>query len=216
MELFEILLILAFILFPIMEQVLKRRNGSSDEVEPGPMERDAPPGEVEARSEDRTPVQAEEMVPDDLWAILTGEKRPDREMEERREEEAAASSSTWSMDSEEASIPEYVEDTRGKPGAWRDEAEPWPEDNVVPTPVSAEYGGPEAYSLERLDYEPVSLETPIASPERRPLRLHATVERPGPRRRAGRSELGRALANPRSLRQAFVLAEVLGPPKGLH
>ena len=84
MDLFEILFVALFILFPIMEQVLKRKRTPGP---PGDEEAPDRPDEVgrsdgsEGRGRDsalppgREPGKASDMVPADLWAVLTGERR---------------------------------------------------------------------------------------------------------------------------------------------
>lgn len=193
MELFEILFIAIFILFPILEQVLKRR-GSPEGEETGPMAMEPPPDEIDAPSADREPVQASEMVPDDLWAVLTGEQRPSRPEGVRVEEDARLENVE-----EPEEVPEEVSD--------------W---SLAPDPE-------EAYSLERLDYEPAAhepvpyepVERTVPSSEARHRAFHEKVDRPVPRRRRRRSTVGRALGNPETLRHAVILNEVLGTPKGL-
>lgn len=175
MSLFEILFIALFILFPIMEQVMRRRRAEaeesdSDELGPDPME--TGPGEVSPRSSEREPIQASEMVPDDLWAVLTGETRHPEGVE--REEE-----------------PEEPEEP------WSDSDPRWEPEPEEPPAV-------------------VSLETPLDSAEARHRRFHDIIDRPVPRRPARRSRALRALRSQASVRQAFVLSEVLGKPKSLE
>ncbi len=237
MDLFEILFVALFILFPIMEQVLKRKRTPGP---PGDEEAPDRPDEVgrsdgsEGRGRDsalppgREPGKASDMVPADLWAVLTGERSS-----------TAGSAPTSGVEQAGAEKPrqEPGQESRGREEWVPDEvawspaparsrrsgsSAPWSidDDSVLekpaPAPVSLEHYGPEAYSLERLDQEAVSLERPVPSAEARHRQFHALVDRPPTRRRARRSSLGRALRSPGSLRHAFVLTEVLGPPKGLN
>lgn len=229
MGLFEILFIVLFILVPIIEQVKKR--GDKGKEAPGPRapgrdvpEREVPhrdvpgpqptktrPGEVGRGSTQRESEQAADMVPDDLWAILTGEERP-RDRAEVDEEELTPTEPAAKEDSPEEAPARWEE-------AWTPRPEPrWRMDDVEeePAPASLEHHGPEAYSLETFEREQVSLEKPLESPETRHRRFHEIIDRPPPRRRTRRSPIGRALQSPESLRQAFVLSEVLGTPKGLE
>lgn len=222
MELFELLFIALFLLFPILEQVLRRRKGSGPD-EPGPDPMETEEGRIEPRSSSREPVKASEMVPDDLWAVLTGEARHregvDREGEADRagrewssgeSEGVAASAEPTTAEPETAEVPDWED-------AWTPRPEPgWALDEEVDDrePVSLEYRGPEARSLEELDFRPI--ERSVPSPESRHRRFHEMIEQPRPRHRARRSAVGRALSSPRSLRQAFILSEVLGAPKGIE
>lgn len=211
MELFEILFIAMFILFPILEQVLKRRGGP-DEEEPGPVAMEPPPGEIDAPAEEREPVQASEMVPDDLWAVLTGEQRPGRPGEvhvEAEQDEEWATSEGFGERAHRESIETVEEPEEARTAAGSD----W---SSAPDPE-------EAYSLERLDYAPVpyepvayeALERTVPSTEARHRTFHEKVDRPVPPRPRRRSTVGRALGRPETLRHAIILTEVLGPPKGL-
>lgn len=229
MELFEILFIALVILFPILEQVLRRGRKGGDEPgsespdpgargsrAPGPAPLETRPGEVSPRSAEREPVKAADMVPDDLWAVLTGEERPREGVEADREERPAATAEPRAEPP--AAEPPPAEEPARWEEAWTPRAEPrWRMDDVeeAPAPVSLEHHGPEAYSLETFEREPVSLETPLDPPDVRHRRFHESIASP-PLRRTRRSPIGRALRSTESLRQAFVLSEVLRPPKGLE
>jgi hypothetical protein len=196
LELFEILFLALFILFPIVEQLLRRSRGG-DAEEPGPDPMEAPPGEIDPPSSEREPIQASEMVPDDLWAILTGERRPEAEEGAAEEGHFEEAGDAW----EAVDFPEEAE-------------APWV--NAEPARSTEGYDA-EASSLDSVDPEPAYFERPLPpSPEERHRRFHAKYDRPEPPpRRRRRSTIGRALGDPDSLRQAFVLNEVLGTPKGL-
>lgn len=219
MELFEILFIALFILFPILDQVLRRRRGPGP-GEPGP---DADPMEWEERERssgapDREPVQASDMVPDDLWAVLTGETRRAEGVGTASEEgEGTGPTSFPRTGTAPAPTEPGGRDLPDWEDAWTPRAEPrWrlEEEAEAPAPVSREHIGPEAYSLEELDFEPTERRLP--SPEARHREFHERIEQPRPRKRSRRSAVGRALSSPRSLRRAFVVSEVLGPPRGLE
>lgn len=199
MDLFEILFIMLFVLIPIMEQVLKKRRkgpGSSGPSGPGSSSSEEARSQGEAASQDREreSASAADMVPEDLWAVLTGE----------------------------AADPDPSADEEPEEAPWQPEPEPWwsegaeeGEESRDREPISAEYRGPEAYSLETYEREAVSLEADVPSPEARHRAFHELIDKPVPRRRRRKSALGEALSNRRGLRQAFVLQEVLGSPKGL-
>lgn len=197
MDLFEILFIALVILFPILEQVFRKNRGADGEGEGpevtgpeavGPERAESDLREVSPASQERRPVKAADMVPDDLWAVLTGEQRPTQEAG-WEEEEVHFGGSPWREDT-----------TRGYDA----------EDAAAPVEL------PEAYSLERLDIEAVSLEEPLPSPEVRHRQFHELVDQPAVRRKRQRSAVNRALRSSGGARRAFVLSEVLGPPKGLE
>ena len=198
MDLFELLFIALFILFPILEQVFrkKREEGGEapgpDELEPGADGREPaslegrPPWETESQRESEP---AAGMVPDDLWAILTGEApAPSRTPAPTRTEE-----SPWSDPESDGSYDDV---------------------GAAPDPVPA--GLPEAYSLEPVDIEAVSLEADVPTSEARHRRFHEIIDREPPAVPRRRSAVGRALRSPAGVRQAFVMSEVLGRPKGLE
>jgi hypothetical protein len=206
-DLFELLLIAVFLLFPLFEQISKR--GKDKGQLPRSKGPQGGPSAEPSGPEDRQPASAADMLPEDLWAVLTGEKR------ERKGGVATAEAE-----------PSTDADRDGTP--WSDAAEPapgpaddWPwrsaeTQDAEREPVSLEYRGPEAYSLEDLDIEPVSLERPLPTPEERHRAFHARVDAPQPQRVHRRGPLSRALSDAGRVRQAVVLAEVLGPPRGLE
>lgn len=222
MDLFEILFIALFILFPIVEQVLKKKRApgpQQQEPEDRPLEDEVPdrlerPGRGDGPAS-QDPGSASDMVPDDLWAVLTGERR-----EPRVEEAPGSEPSGW----DEEQSPAWGEARRDEKRRWARQNAPWsidddqgapPDQAATPVPESLEEYGPEAYSLERLDLEPESLEQPLPSAEARHRQFHELIDRPPRKRKARRSRVSRALREPASLRQALILNEVLGTPKGL-
>ncbi|NIP80331.1 MAG: hypothetical protein GWN79_12220, partial [Actinobacteria bacterium] len=115
MDLFELLIIAAFVLIPILEGVMKQRRKSSEGPIPG--EDKAPTGPDRAEE----PRPAADMLPDDLWQILTGERRTSPEPE--------PNDAPWSLEpmgSEEQPGPEPIGvDTADDwgPEPWRVEGE---------------------------------------------------------------------------------------------
>ena len=202
MDLFELLLIAMFILLPLLEQVFKRGRKTGELPESKLPEEEE---RVDARPQEREPVSAADMVPDDLWAVLTGERR---EPEGVATAEPEAEPAPWSAEPDRPESPWEPDELETEPG----------EAGTGREPLSLEYRGPEAYSLEKLDFEPVSMERPLPSPEVRHRRFHERIDRPlRPRRRARRRlPLFGGLRSAEGLRQAFILKEVLGPPKGLE
>ena len=203
MDLFELLFIALFIIFPILDGVLKQRRkgrGGGD-GQPGP----------ESRAEERAPEPEEprpasEMVPDDLWELMTGERRSAGPRSPERE----GASSPWSdADVLSEPEPERAPDTSAwEPEPWMDETEPSRE------PVSLEYEGPEAYSLETPAPEPI--ERTVPSAEARHRAFHRLIDRPKKERKRRMSPLMESLRSRDGLRQAVLLKEILGPPKGLE
>lgn len=141
----------------------------------------------DAGEEDRS---AAAMIPDDLWEILTGERRtPEPEWEPEPWEDDHA----WEPHGEEAAPVEsypvpYGYEARSLESAARDEY-----------PVA------------------VSLEAPPPPPEERHRLFHKKLEATARQQRpARRSRLPAALGSGPALRRAMVLREVLGPPKALE
>ncbi len=196
MDLFTILLFAAFILLPILEQVAKRRQqqGPPGSGRPGAGRPDASQSSSSTREEPRS---AAEMLPDDLWELMTGERRSSGG------EQAESGGSPWSVDPGVATETAEAEDRAGEPWVMDDEAQP-----------AAEYTGPEAYSLETPAPAPVERKVPTAAARHRA--FHEMIERKPPAHKRRLSPLMTALRNPDGLRQAVLLKEILGPPKGLE
>lgn len=132
---------------------------------------------------------AAEVIPDDLWELLTGERRPPRAAP--RQDECTVEPAA----------------TRAEPGRSEETARRVPtetrrEDRVVR--VAPEWEAPAV----------VSLEEPPPPPEVRHAAFHQKLERlqvaAPPRRRRS------ALGGRHDLRRAMILREILGPPKGLE
>lgn len=207
MELFEILFILFFILIPVLEGIRKNRQS------PGPEETEdadrpartgrtsyegpsgAPPPRGAKPEADTT--GAADMLPDDLWEVLTGERRQRPEpVEEHVEDEEEYQ--TWRDEPAWEPEEEAVAEQRFEPSPWLEDAEPVWEESV-----------PEAIEvpLTRVD-----LRSPPPREERSALGS-AIGEAPAQRRR---SPLMASLQSTQGLRQAVLLKEILGRPKGLE
>lgn len=203
-DLFTIIVFIAFSLISILGRARKAPPGTKPA--PGLPGRHSPAPEGAApRQEERVATgpshgdgNAEQaaavLIPDDLWEILTGEQRP----------------------SEPAPIPEEY-----------DEWEPEPSDDGVPDWRSATEeelvlaGRPpieEAQTLETIPSRElprvVSLETPPLPPRERHEAFHRKID--ALREAEASSRHSRRAPNRARLRQAIVLREVLGPPKGLE
>ena len=205
MDLLELLFIAAFILFPVLEGILKqRKKGKGPRPDP---DQDIGPARSEVEEEEVR--AASDMVPDDLWELMTGERREPGEPAGGAE---AGPEAPWST-TEEAGRAETGAGTATEPESW--EPEPWMDDSAVSRePESLEYEGPEAYTLETPAPPPVERRVPSA--EARHRAFHAFIDEPQPSGRRRRSPLVKALHGPGGLRQAVLMKEVLGPPKGLE
>lgn len=212
MDLFEILFIALFILFPIMEGILKKRGKGKKGPPPTGDEADAGWSEP-----DEEPRSAADMVPDDLWEVMTGEERQPGE-EGGAGEPGGGEASPWSSAPGETPTPAAEPDTEPRTEPVFDEgpSEPWRvEDEAEEAePASLEYQGPEAYSLETPAPEPVVREVP--SSEARHRAFHRLIDKPKRKRKRRLSPLMKALSTPDGLREAVIMKEVLGPPKGLE
>lgn len=223
MDFIEVLIILIFIVIPILEGVLKQRRAGKQAPLPGPRPEREPEREPEhvgagattgeaggsgapPRRVDEGP--AADMIPSDLWEILTGEKRPhpvppEAPWEEQRWEEAPSTE----VESGEITTDEEWISTEWEP---EDEVGLAPAPTETREPVSLEYVGPEA----------ISLEGPPPPPEIRHRLFHRKYDEgeigaPAPVRRRSRDTDLRAALTGAGLRRAVILSEILGPPKGL-
>jgi hypothetical protein len=226
-ELFEILFILFFILIPIINGISKSRRRPDQEDIKLPEEARprgaSPPGQRQGQSQpDRgypeparresqsEPLDAADLVPDDLWEVLTGERRrrdtsaappeptpePDPRWEQEWEPEPVGPSDEWTSEP-----PWHAEEL--PTSKERFEPAPWIEDS----PVMREADLPAELAPRFARYEP---ESRTARRER----IAAQDALAAPRAR-NVSPLIQTLRRPGGVRQAVVLREILGPPKGL-
>lgn len=215
MDLFEILFIALFILFPVMEGILRKRGKPQgpDQVE----ERDAD-ADADWSAPDEEPRAASDMVSDDLWEVMTGETRRTQAgggvEGERGAPRSMESAEPPEPARERAGSGTGVDTAAEAPEDWR--SAPWVVDDEAEErePVSAEYRGPEAYSLETPAPPPLEREVPTAEVRHRA--FHRLIDRPRPKRKRHMSPLMRSLRSPDGLRQAVLLKEILGTPKGLE
>lgn len=208
MELFEILFILFFILIPIINGISKRRQrrGESEDIQLPGDARERP--RMEPREEPPEPAEAADMVPDDLWEILTGERRErgatprpterPTEPEPEPEWEPVGPSEEWTPESPWQAEEQPREQERFEPAPWIEDS---PLDRRVELPAQQE-PAPRVAQYGREDRGA------------RRIRIAAQDALAAPRPR-GVSPLIRALRRPDGLRQAMVLRDILGPPKGL-
>jgi hypothetical protein len=220
-DIFYLLLFLFFVLSPLLEGLRKKQQQKQQPPtrRPPELERDGAPA---GRDVDVLPPRqaaprhapaptgegrADDMVPDDLWEFLTGEKRrpgapaPPQHAPEPAEEgvfEGWSGVPEWEEEHEDAYQDDWVEPVDERPVH-----EPF--DRPHPIIVSLETPPPPPDSRRAAFHERLAARTgvpPQALPGRPP-------RQPTPRQ-------GLRLGDVESLRQAIILREVLGPPKGLE
>jgi hypothetical protein len=250
---FGILLLILFILAPLLEKLLR-----AGRPQPPPQEqqqqRPGQPG-PQARPQPRTEVEEESaagMLPDDLWEILTGERRPtarqaprepDLTYDEPVRTQPPAPAPAPPPRRAEARLPAQ---SRPMPDRSRGASErqrrlprveqrrlPEIDDRRLPEveirrpgpTVRQRSAGPPPSAADELVRRPtvhrapavVSLETPIEDGETRRARFHerlaATAQ---PRTGIPVPQSAWAFASADEVRRAIVMAEILGPPKGLE
>ncbi|HUE76335.1 MAG TPA: hypothetical protein VMM83_00210 [Longimicrobiales bacterium] len=220
MGLFEVLIILVFIGLPLIEGILKqRRKGRAPNREAPARSTRPPPGADVEGSRGPRPIPrsstppadegpAADMIPADLWEVLTGERRPTGPAPEEPVEE-------WVLAEEPASIEEATwvpPESDWGPSRWemeqRDLRDAETREANLPEPASLEEEVGQVVSLEVLPPPPdvrhrlfhekyPTLDAEAAAPARGlPYDLRAGLRGPG-------------------LRRAILLNEILGPPKGL-
>lgn len=223
MDFFEVLIILAFIFLPLIEGIFKRRRAGREEdvpirVPPAPeRERERVgqgagaasaggfPGTGRTPEEDVDAGPAADMIPADLWEVLTGERRS----------KPPADEPSW-QDDEEPWVQTPAEEFPDELGGGEDDLSPWARDyediqDLEPEPaepVSPQHGFPQV----------VSLETPPPPPEVRHRRFHEKYDSaPLPPAPVAAGLIGdlRSGLRGQGLRRTIILAEILGPPKGM-
>lgn len=212
-----ILLIIVFIIAPLIERLLKA--GKDAKLPPpqqprAPLPRPQPPRSSAEHSEQESPrvviarreeESAATMLPDDLWEILTGQQRapePPPTVPQPVEAHGAGERAAW----EQIGAEEIVEDPP-VPANRRsaDLGLPNPADFTRPVPSRLP---PRIVSMEALEFDD----------ENRHAQFHDRLERT---RKPAAGEGARKTATYRfssvdDVRRAFVLKEILGPPKGLE
>ena len=220
-EIFPLLLFLIFVLGPIIEG-LKRKN--KDQQPPRPPQQRLPqqrqPPERSRVEEISTRKPADEsaagMVPDDLWEMLTGQKRvpaPARPPERWEPDDHVDSWEEGYEDEEDAADEEQEYEREADAIYRRAQAED--------AALQARRMRTEAVSLETLERheQPVviSLEDDVVNARRRHAVFHEKIARPVPvveRKHHVRFALG--LHDPDGLRKAMLLRTIIGPPKALE
>ena len=213
MDLFEVLLVLAFIVLPLLEGVFRQRKGKGGAPTPAPrpqrqrerVESGVPAG-APAGAPEEPETSAAEMIPADLWEVLTGERPPTP-----RPAPPPAEPASWeaepSAESLEAEALEegWVTPPWERPSEWKAESDSGHE------PISIEYVGEESLSLETLP----------PPPEIRHRRFHEKYDTAPALQLSGDAAPSPVIRELRAglrdsgLRRSILLAEILGPPKGL-
>jgi hypothetical protein len=209
-DLFPLLMFLIFVLAPIIEG-LKRKN---KQPPPPPQQRRMPPPSPppqrsrteEVSTRPRAEDNASTMVPDDLWEILTGQKRVPTPAPPTPAPQAETKPE-WQVLYE----PELEEDEEGA------------EERVALEDVNVETrrARVEARSLETISRHPepviISLEDNVPSTAQRHAAFHQRItEKPPEVQVAPRRKPLLNLNDRSELQRAFLLQEVFGKPKGLQ
>ena len=215
-----LLLIIVFIVAPLIERLLKAGKGAQLPPEPRPQQRIPPqqrvpqqrPPQQRERSAGRSEEAAADMLPDDLWEILTGERRtprapvpvPEVEPEEIDEQYPVEAYPDEAQSLEEAAL------ERPSPRGWLSK---YPETTEVVL-------GPEAFERpipEREVPQVVSLEQLSFDSEKRHDRFHQRLETLTPAAKVRRPAPSTyRFTSDEDVRRAIVMSEILGPPKGLE
>lgn len=205
MDLFEVLIILAFVGLPLLEGILKQRRKGRDAPDDDAPRRAPSP---QARVPERAPrPMAEEgpaadMIPADLWEVLTGERRQTQTVPTSPPEE-------WVLAEESASSEGPLEEVETGWGSSRWEVQGWDTESL------------EEEGEEETLHDPgevVSLEVLPPPPDVRHRLFHAKYDAPAVAPTAPTPSLPhglRAALEGPGLQRAVLLSEILGPPKGL-
>jgi hypothetical protein len=187
------------------------------------------------RAEPAASQSAQVLLPDDLWAILTGETRPANRVPEPEFEPEFEPEPDPGFRPE----PEIVMELEEEPFSWRngeygesaegsDLADPRSRDprglvDRDPRERVRELAAREGEyrnrspreDILRGEREIVSLEDTLLSDDERHDAFHQRLDASAPGARGGQATASRA-ARQRRLRRAIILREVLGPPRGLE
>lgn len=246
MSVFTILMIVVFVVSTINDVVNKRRKSQTTTGAPPRRTGPSPQGEATTARGGPRPVEAEQsaqvLLPDDLWAILTGERRPPAPLPVPAEEDEgefeggdgpAERLEYEARGAETGYRPESREWERGEPepaAGWGGAG--WPEEDVDSFDTSTDPNVPardrEPRSIEdrrpreivtRPEREIISLEERFQTGTERHAAFHDKIAATEPARVGGGVAVSPATAastRRRALRRAIILREVLGPPKGLE
>lgn len=223
-NLFEIVVILLILLAPALEALFRKgkgkgKGGPGGSEKPGgrrPSGREGGrgrPGTAEERG-----TAADELIPDDLWELVTGERRARKERQEpwrghpRRDEGASPPRAL------DAGAPEAADSEAGE-GVWVTEP-PLEVEAEAPEPV-ARYGARAEAETKEERARRLALREAGPMGARRSALLAGA--RPGALARRGRPPAKAGSAHPllgevdrRGLRRAVLWREILGPPVSLR
>lgn len=217
-----ILLIIIFIVAPLIERLLKAGKGAQQPPQQKPQQR-MPPQPFPQRQPQqrrREPVAgrpeneddaAAAMLPDDLWEILTGEKRsPQLPVPQEEPEEFADSYNVEDYPEEAHSLEDLASLEGPTPGEWVSDI---PEETAVIVPADAyvrplpKRDVPRVVSLEELDFDD----------QKRHEEFHDRLDSlAGPARVRRPKPSAYRFNTDEDLRRAIVMNEILGTPKGLE
>lgn len=218
-----ILLIIVFIVAPLIERLLKAGKGAQQPPDQPPQQRmpqQRPPQpfpnrEAQRRQESGTATAEDDaaaaMLPDDLWEILTGERRPAQLPEAQQElEDLERAYAADEYPGEADTLEEVASLEEPSPGEWisqRPEEAPVVVSHDTYRRPLPEREAPQIVSLEKLSFDT----------EKRHDRFHDNLDTLG-----GPERVRRPKPNPyrftsdEDLRRAIVMNEILGTPKGLE
>lgn len=213
-----IIFVLIFVLGPVLEQL--RKKGQQQKQPPT-----APPRPLPQRQPQPLPRSTTEevsakpresaaaMVPDDLWAVLTGEARPPAPAPTQTLPQAGTKNRPWDV---VYIPPEEIEDEEGL-GAENTNVEVERTSREAVLREHSERHRPvEAVSLEVTQANIISLEAPPQSSAARHAAFHERVDAKPVAAKPARRRLLVELGSREELQRAFVLQEVLGTPRGLE
>lgn len=216
-----ILLIIIFIVAPLIERLLKAGKGEQQPPEQRPQRRMPPQPFPQRQPPQRRqePVAgpapeddaAAAMLPDDLWEILTGEKRAPQLPVPHEEPEEFEEAYVADEYGDEASSLEELASLEGpSPGEWVSRT---PEESTVIVPADAyvrplpKREVPRVVSLEELDIDD----------RKRHEEFHERLDSlGGPARVKRPAPNAYRFTSDEDLRRAVVMSEILGTPKGLE
>lgn len=214
-NLFTVFLILVFVLGPILEGMKKKeKERQRRQQKPLPPAPEPEPRSSTEEISTKPRDAAAGMIPDDLWAVLTGEQRPAPQVPAPLPRPRPTKKQPWDVvyippeetEDEEEDFTEHVAS----------------ETRPVPRTPSHWDAGARQKEFDELTLEVtkphiISLETPFPSGAARHSAFHRKVDQPAPPvvvQQARKEMLG--LATRSELQRAFVLQEILGRPRGLE
>jgi hypothetical protein len=211
-NLFTVFLLLVFVLGPILEQMKKKEQEKKRQQQLPPERPVALPRSSTEEISSKPRDSAAGMVPDDLWAVLTGEQRPAAQVPAPLPE--TTKQRPWDV----VYIPPEDTDNEEDVSAEDVNVEVRRSSrDAVQREHAARHKPVEALSLEVTTPHIISLETPLPSAAARHTAFHQKIDRKTDviSARPTRKEV-LALATRAELKRAFVLQEILGKPRGLE